>query len=489
MASKSNLLDKKEICTLLNISRPHLWRLRKEPGFPEPVERSGAREYWSQVAILRWAAMVGRHLAARVPFLYWPVPVNPAPYGGARVIDGYTVLSWDAEFGRLSFVYPPLMGGWVSLNELAADVVSDAAAIVVLRPDWRVSKGPNLDALDLAEPYGPYRVLWEDLARVLGMPVPYWPINMRNPQEMLRWRPGIETVCAQAQHELNAGPLFQLAAAYSDDHPTSRTLRELAHIIVHRAFVEADRNLEYWSDYERPVARDVVFAAKPLPMPDPHENPLPQDVRESGWAEVFQREDTLAEQCVSAALQWNGGKHFPFSGVVHLEPEDEGSAVRVEWTSRLVDAPRDARYRVLSSRLEGRALQDPWTGLPVIGLADKAMIAAVPKHLPTVSPLHSIVLDGSVWIRTEDGQLFLAPAQWDGGNTWGYSGTGPTILAHLLDQLLGDISAPAPSTEVLGSSSATGLEALTETDFPHGTVITRQQLEEARNARSRAGGT
>ncbi|GAA4180747.1 hypothetical protein GCM10022252_04070 [Streptosporangium oxazolinicum] len=375
------------------------------------------------------------------------------------------------------------MGAWQSLNELA-DVASDADAIVVLRPDWRVFEGPNVDALDIAIPHGPYHVLWEDIARVIGMPAPYWPINMRDPQEMLRWRPGSQTVCAQAQHELNVGPLFQLAAAYSDDHRTSRTLRELAHVIVHRACVEASRNLEHWDDYKRHVTRDVVFAAKPLRMPDPHEDSLPQDIREFGWTEVLQRTDTLAEQCISIARQWDGGEGFPFSGIVHLGADNGTSIIRAEWVSKLIYAPRNARYRVLGSRLEGRTLQDPSTGLPVLELPDKTIIAAVAKRLPTVSPLHSIVLDGSVWIRTEDGQLFLAPAQWDGGATWGYSGTGPTILAHLLDRLLDDISTPAPSTEVLGSHTAPGLNALTETDWSHGTVITRQQLEEARNART-----
>ncbi len=426
--------------------------------------------------------MAGQHLNAQVPFLYWPEPVNPAPYIGARVIDGHTVLSWDTEFGRLSFIYPPLMGGWHSLKDLT-DVVPDADAIVVLRPDWRICEGPNLDALDVSIPHGPYHASWEDVARAIGMPLPYWPINMRDPQEMLRWRPGSQTVCAQAQHELNVGPLFQLAAAYPDDHPTSRTLRELAHVVAHRAYVEAARNLENWDDYEKSLARDVVFAAKPLSMPDPHDHPLLQEIRESGWAEVLQRTDTLAEQCISAARQWDGGEGFPFSGVVHLEPDDGTSTIRVNWASRLIDAPRDARYRVLSSRPEGRTLQDPSTGLPVLELPGKAIITAVPKHLPTTSPLASIIFDQTVWIRTEDGQLFLAPAQWDGGNTWGYSGTGPTILAHLLNRLLDDIAALAPSTEVLGSSTTPGLDAFTEIEWSHGTVITRQELEEARTAR------
>ena len=45
-----------------------------------------------------------------------------------------------------------------------------------------------------------------------------------------------------------------------------------------------------------------------------------------------------------------------------------------------------------------------------------------------------------MWIRTADGNLWLAPEQAGTGLSWGYNGSGPLALAILL----GDINAAAP---------------------------------------------
>jgi hypothetical protein len=70
--------------------------------------------------------------------------------------------------------------------------------------------------------------------------------------------------------------------------------------------------------------------------------------------------------------------------------------------------------------------------------------AACVQRLPTVSPLAEVILShGAVWIRTEDGGLYLAPNVSGVGLSWGYGGGGPAALANLLDKLLDDITAPA----------------------------------------------
>ena len=69
--------------------------------------------------------------------------------------------------------------------------------------------------------------------------------------------------------------------------------------------------------------------------------------------------------------------------------------------------------------------------------------ASVPQRIGTLASLAEVILsDGTVWIRTSDGDLWLAPALPGRGLSWGYSGGGPGALAALLDRLLDDITAP-----------------------------------------------
>jgi hypothetical protein len=68
------------------------------------------------------------------------------------------------------------------------------------------------------------------------------------------------------------------------------------------------------------------------------------------------------------------------------------------------------------------------------------------------------------------------------GNSWGYIGTGPRLLAMLIQRLLGDITARAP-TVAPGVRAAGGLEDLTVQPWPRGTVFTRQQLVDARDGK------
>ncbi len=76
------------------------------------------------------------------------------------------------------------------------------------------------------------------------------------------------------------------------------------------------------------------------------------------------------------------------------------------------------------------------------------MYACVPQRISTLAPLSEVVLSGStVWIRTSDGGLWLAPALPGRGLSWGYRGGGPYALAALLDRLLDDITGPPVAYE------------------------------------------
>ncbi len=108
------------------------------------------------------------------------------------------------------------------------------------------------------------------------------------------------------------------------------------------------------------------------------------------------------------------------------------------------------------------------------------MLAAPPQRLPTTAPLDSVTFsDKIVWIRTDDGGLWLAPELASTGRSWGYNGTGPFNLAVLLHRLLDDITAPA--VDAGDREAPAGLQALTQHAPKTGTVtFTRGQLERAR---------
>lgn len=73
--------------------------------------------------------------------------------------------------------------------------------------------------------------------------------------------------------------------------------------------------------------------------------------------------------------------------------------------------------------------------------------ALAPARLPAHSPLESVTIAPrcTVWIRVQDGTVYLAPQRLPAGNyKVGYDGAGPRFLARLIELLLDDITHPAP---------------------------------------------
>jgi hypothetical protein len=82
-----------------------------------------------------------------------------------------------------------------------------------------------------------------------------------------------------------------------------------------------------------------------------------------------------------------------------------------------------------------------------------------------------------IWVRIQDGTLYPAPKHSYFGLNSGYHGSGPAALAALIDCLLNDINAAAPA---VSDKTPEGLHTLTQTPWPAGTTLTRDQLEAAR---------
>lgn len=466
-----------DIARLLGLSRPRVWQLRQQPGFPKPAGQEGGREYWYEDAILRWAAGAGRTLARRAPLLYRPRGSDHAAhYEGARVIAGYIVLSWDSSLGRICLLYPPPGHAWTSAERLA-ELVPDAAVAVVVRFDYS-PWGPNLEAVDLDAPDRRYTPRWTDLARIVGAPAPWWPFELRKPEEILRWRPGRPPTVTQAIPDPDTGPLLRLAISQPDGSSSKATLLHLARTIQQRATESAMRAVEL---LEELADRDAIaLAAIPAPTGPPDDDEPPEHVRRDGWTQVLHRNDNDAAECVAIVLAWDGGRDLPFATLTEIHPAVD--PIASEWAQTLVPTERTAEFALFDERSVVHTLRDPATDLPAAEDEQGVIRAAVPQFLPALTPLAEVILgeEEVVWIRTEDRRLYIAPEQPGAGVSWGYTGSGPHTLAELLDRLLDDINAPAPAINSTSPIPA-GLLAGTTGGWEAGAVLTRADLLAARD--------
>ncbi|MBB3053536.1 hypothetical protein FHS23_004590 [Prauserella isguenensis] len=478
-----------ELQKLWGMSERELGKLTKRNGFPRPVDppedESGV---WRSIPALRdWLAATDYRKPRQLTLDWWPNAGEPAEFDGAqRITPRYgrrdvVAQHWATESGRLVVFWhdDPAMvqGGELARMEPMADVY------VLVGWDWGI-RGPALWCWSGQDPDAErVEVSWSDLARVLGQPAPYWPGRLRSPDLITDWQPGDAPARDVGMQDLDVFPLTRMALQYPPEHVAHRALIHTAQLI--------DRNTEAADSTDLQILQErldrgsitpdeIVLAALPAePVTDERPDPLEETVLHAGWREVLDRSDRLAEQCVRTLMAWDGGRSLPWSQTL-LIPH---SPARAEWLDRLEPAPeRTAIYAGLerSPSQRGVAMYDPITDIPVL-LPDEPgeeVRALSSRRLPATSPLAEIILEQEIWVRTQDGTLYPAPLHSYGGLSWGYGGTGPRTLATLAHRLLKDITAPAPT---VGDGHATpdGLVELFTYDWASGTVITRQQLEQA----------
>ncbi|MEV7043874.1 hypothetical protein [Amycolatopsis sp. NPDC051061] len=121
---------------------------------------------------------------------------------------------------------------------------------------------------------------------------------------------------------------------------------------------------------------------------------------------------------------------------------------------------------------------DPLADIPVAVPADYERVTALAlDRLPTTSPLLEVILEGPVWIQTEDGRLYPASHDTSAGLIWGYSGAGPIMLAILVAALLDDINHKGVTPS---GDAPSELIALFEKKWSPGTVFPREYIENVR---------
>ncbi|MEO7194341.1 MAG: hypothetical protein ABIZ05_05895 [Pseudonocardiaceae bacterium] len=481
---------------LLGWPLPLAWCRLKVGKFTAPAGTKNGQPFWHEDDVYRWAARTHPTLINRVPIRWWPDAERPAAYLGAREIKDAVAQTWKADVGTVCVLWsrPGLTGG-LPLGRVAAQLPY-ADALVYVRSNfgrgpelWTAQPGSVTERNDRGALWDDNEAHWADLGRVLGQPVPYWPYTLRIPALIVAWGPGVPTVIRQTIPDVDTTPLLRLAANLQDGSPAHEMLLHLARVIQFHSTDSALRDLERLTEYERRSVEAgqhqgnaTVVAARPLVSPEVDDETLDEQRRRAGWLEILDRTDQLAAECVRTVEMWNGAADFPFSNPEEIDPASEYGA---EWAARLEPIERTAAFELIDFDGQCETLTDPATGAPVIRQSDGVLLAAIPQRLATFSPLAGVILDSPIWVRTEDGTLYPAPKDNYYGLSWGYGGSGPGSLALLIHRLLGEITAR-------GADGATGapegLEELTQTEWPPGTVLTRAQLEAARDGRSYSEG-
>lgn len=478
-------LDVTDCAKILGWPRPLLWCRSKLGEFALPAGTKHGHPFWHENDVYRWAASTHPELINRVPIRCWPDAKRPATYLGAREIDDAVVQTWSTDIGTVCVLWsrPGLTG--LSLHSIAAQL-PDADALIHVQADFGVF-GPGLST---AQPgnltnWRRFGMSWPDLARVLGQPAPYWPLMLRVPTLITAWIPGAPAVTYLAIANVDTTPLLRLAATLSSDSPAHEVLLHLARVTQFRSTCSALGDLETLAECEQRTGHvdrnqsDVtVIAAYPLRTPEVDEEALDEQRRRAGWLEVLGRTDQLAVECVREVTRWDGGADFPFSNPEEIDPVTEYGA---EWAARLEPIERTAAFELIDFDGRQETLTDPETDAPVVRKPNGMLLAAIPQRLATFSPLAEVIVDTPIWVRTLDGTLYPAPKdEYYGLNCGSYAGSGQGSLALLISRLLDDINARGADSV---SGAPEGLEKLTQVDWPPGTVLSRAQLEAARDGR------
>ncbi|MEU7837679.1 hypothetical protein [Nonomuraea sp. NPDC049129] len=462
-------LDVEGCAHLLHVSTGEVrdWIRRKE--FAEPNGMAAGQPFWSERRVLRWLVRGDPAGGERVPIEYWPPAPQPAPYLGAETVHQVGVgLRWRTPQGVVYLFFHHQEWEHGTLELAQHRLAGQAAAIVKVDPDYS-HDGPSLSAICPAAPQRVYWPSWTQLSQVLGGPIPFWPAGVRTADLITRWRPEAAPLVVPACPAVDVVPALRLAVAVEPGFIRD-TLINMVQIIQQQATDAALLDLEMFQQRAEP--RTYIIAAEPMATLSADRDDIPESQRRATWLELLSRSDTLTGQCVRLARRWDGGKDLPAPEVLRVDPE--APAAR-EWTARLVPCRRTAMFEMVDPEQEAAAtLLDPLTDAPAARVGER-IHAAIPHRLTTSAPLAEIILEEPIWVRTSDGVIFPAPRHPGFGIGWGNIGRGATALALLIHQLLHDITTvPQPP-----AGAPSGLLALTARPWPTGTVLTREQLQQA----------
>jgi hypothetical protein len=431
-----------------------------------------------------------------------PPPEVPGKFTGSRTVGDYIVLEWDTAYGTIGWAHS------LKWFNSAAPQLADAVygqfwdhmhnvykALVLPLAMTNLDMAPKLSAIDLypdCRLSKSYNVTWRQLAAILGTRAPWFPPTLRDLDTISAWKPGDPPAIIPANRlQLPTRALIELAADEPDGSPAAAVCLWLARHIRRQ---DAEATQQYISEIQAAAADPdndcayVHIAAVPAPLLRPEDNEPDEMIRRAGWTQIVERRDVLAAAVAQLVLAWDGGEDWPAGEIVRFHPDSCRAAA--EWTARLRPALAGQPPTVLERQLlenihsidRSELLYDEASGYPAVRrtdhLGEVTVYACVPQRISTVASLSEVILsDNTVWIRTSDGGLWLAPFLPGVGLSWGYSGGGPAALATLLDRLLDDIT----SSPVATYNPPPSLESLIEATPQNGTTTyNRAQLLVAR---------
>lgn len=397
-------------------------------------------------------------------------------------VTAMVVQDWQRPDGAtVAFCWPmPEMD--TRLVDIADRFPGRDAYVLVNGGLWGL-RTPELRATTGQHPGRDEEVEWSAVATVLGQSLPFWPFSLRIPQLILGWQPGDEPVRYPPELSINVDEtvLLRMATLYPSGHAVHRTLINAVQAAQH-GDASDERLLHERLVDGRTSNHHIHLAAELVETPEVNLDDLPEHERRNAWRQILERSDKLAVDCVhnTADIPASVRADFPHIYTITIPRSQHGK----EFLARLDPVTYRAVFVMLTPDGEDTLWIDPLSDTPVtIDPSGEDVRALAPYRLPSFSPLAELVLDGDIWVRTEDGTLYPAPHDNYHGLSWGYSGSGPTTLAVLAGRLLDDITAPGAG---LGHRDRhlPGLQKLMQHPWPDGTVLTRAQLEDARNATS-----
>jgi hypothetical protein len=124
-----------------------------------------------------------------------------------------------------------------------------------------------------------------ELARVLGQPIPYWPLTLRDEALLTGWTPGAEPIRTLTLPDVDAAVLLRMAALYEADEPASRALVHLTRVAQYRSTESARLFLRMLAESATPDV--VTVAAYPLDVPEAERDDLDPTMRRAGWLQIL----------------------------------------------------------------------------------------------------------------------------------------------------------------------------------------------------------
>ncbi|OXM50240.1 hypothetical protein CFP71_27795 [Amycolatopsis thailandensis] len=331
---------------------------------------------------------------------------------------------------------------------------------------------------------------WRQLASFLGQPIPFFPPLLRRRDLLEQWRPGaVSAVALPVVPDHDVAALYTTAAMENDPNSVvARTLIDLGHARLGASIRHTEAAVAEIEKLD--VDYCLTIAARPATVIDRgyDDRRVPEQDRRAAWMDLFHRTDELAAECVDIGYVLDSCRCFPYTHIASFHNDelqrfrdDLGHSVVHEWLATLQPSLRTAGHQRIEDRRSTdrfRYLEDPATGAPVVeqtsayGLGVTRVVTLIPERLPTTDDLAVVILEGTAWVRTTSGTLYLMPVpEHVSGHAWGYGGTGPGALAATIETLLEDITAPGKRHEL-----GTAISSLTKHATGDGIMLDRATL-------------